>query len=62
MTRYAEGIVIRCISDSFECIQFGALRTIELDEEGLFIKCAEGKHYLEPLLNANGYIPEFERV
>ena len=39
--------------DGFTCLHDGAERTVESDDDGLFIPCAAGKHYLDGQLNEN---------
>ena len=38
----------------FDCLKPGAKVRVEADSEGLFVRCAEGKHYLDEGISFNG--------
>lgn len=33
--------------DGFTCIPVGAVKTVQLGPEGLYIPCSQGEHYLD---------------
>lgn len=41
-----EGSVVECDGD-FTCLKEGDRRTVKRDEDGLYIDCAAGQHYLD---------------
>jgi hypothetical protein len=38
----------------FTCIVRGAVLIVEEDEDGLWVSCSEGRHYLDGQLTENG--------
>jgi hypothetical protein len=40
----------------FTCLPNGATRTVKYSSHGLYIDCAEGRHYLEGQIEADYYI------
>lgn len=44
--RIKEGTVVE-VDDAFTCMKPYTRRTVRRDKDGLYIRCAEGHHYLE---------------
>lgn len=44
------------LDGGFTCIKLGSKRTILRDKNGLYFKCAKGKHYIAGQLQAQRYI------
>lgn len=50
-----EGDRVQCDGD-FTCIPANAIRIVRKSDEGLYIKCSEGEHYLDGQIKQHYYI------
>lgn len=50
-----EGMILEC-DDGFSCMPAGARKVVHLDEDGLYIECNGGNHYLDGQLDRRGYL------
>ncbi len=53
LSQLAVGSKVECDS-GFDCIEAGAVLTVQQDEDGMYVACHCGRHYLNGQLETNG--------
>lgn len=55
------GMQLKATANVGDCIESDRLYDVLSEDDALYIRCSSGQHWLEPMTNDSGELPEFEQ-